>query len=50
MEKKHREKIEIKFPEELAGRRLIVLDIADEYEYMDEELIREIKSKVDHYL
>ncbi|MDB5226692.1 MAG: protein tyrosine phosphatase [Bacteroidota bacterium] len=50
MEKRHKLRIQEKFPIEAQLKEIIVLDIADEYKYMDEELIREIQSKVDHHL
>jgi protein-tyrosine phosphatase len=37
------------FPIEIEGKKIIILDIPDEYKYMDEELIEEIQSKVDNY-
>jgi len=46
MEKSHKNKITKKYKELLKGKRLIVLDIPDEYEYMDEELIKILKFKV----
>ncbi len=50
MEKYHRNKISKKFKEVLKSKRIIVLDILDEYKYMDEELIRILKNKVSRYL
>jgi protein-tyrosine phosphatase len=50
MEKKHREKIEEKYYEIVAARQLIVLDIPDEYEYMDEELVDMLRDIVESYL
>lgn len=44
MERKHQEKILIKFPEETTDTEIIVLDIPDEYKYMDKELIEELES------
>jgi len=46
MEKSHKNKITKKYKELLKGKRLIVLDIPDEYDYMDEELIKILKFKV----
>ena len=37
------------FREELAGKNMVVLGIPDDYQYMDEELISEIKNKVRPY-
>ena len=50
MENKHREILKQKFSEELKHKKIIVLDILDNYQYMDEELIEEIKSAVETYL
>lgn len=50
MEKKHREKLISKFPAETSNKEIIVLDILDNYKYMDEELIMEIKTSVAAYL
>lgn len=50
MEKKHKDIIQLKFPEETAGKKIIVLNIPDEYQYMDKYLISDLKSKVDPWL
>ena len=50
MEKSHRNKISKKFKEQLKGKRLVVLDIPDIYEYMDTELVRLLKGKVPKYV
>ena len=50
MEKKHKQRIIAKFPIETHGKTIINLDIPDEYNYMDEELVEEIKSKVNKYI
>lgn len=50
MEKKHRQLIEQRFGNGLEKQKIIVLDIPDEYQYMDEELIEELKTKVAAYL
>lgn len=39
-----------KFLTETQQKQIVVLDIPDEYGFMDEELIEEIKTKVDSYL
>ncbi len=46
MEKRHRNKLSKKFKRVLNGKRVIVLDIPDEYEFMDEALIILLKAKV----
>jgi predicted protein tyrosine phosphatase len=40
MEKKHQEILQQRFPDIMRGKKTICLDIPDEYEYMDEELVR----------
>ena len=50
MEKKHRERMIAKFPGETKTKRFIVLDIEDDYQYMDEELVEMIKVSVDPLL
>jgi predicted protein tyrosine phosphatase len=50
MEKKHKERLSGNFPMEIKNKRLVILDIPDEYEYMDEELIEMIKVSVDPHL
>jgi predicted protein tyrosine phosphatase len=46
MERSHRNRIIKKFKSHLNGKRLVVLDIPDEYEFMDPELIRILQRKV----
>ncbi|BAZ42847.1 hypothetical protein NIES4101_88170 [Calothrix sp. NIES-4101] len=46
MEKVHRQKLSQKFQPFLKGKRVICLDIPDEYDYMDADLIKILKSKV----
>jgi predicted protein tyrosine phosphatase len=50
MEHRHKQIVQQQFNNELSGKRLIVLDIADEYTYMDPELIEMIRSRVDSEL
>ncbi len=50
IEKSHRNKISKKFKVQLKGKKLAVLDIPDNYEYMDPELIKLLKSKVPRYV
>jgi predicted protein tyrosine phosphatase len=50
MEKKHRQRIVEKFSQESDGKQIIILEIRDEYGYMDPELIEEIKVKVSAHL
>ena len=50
MEKKHKQRIMEKFDSALEQKTIIVLDIPDEYQFMDQELIDDIKSSVAPYL
>lgn len=50
MEQKHKQKVLAAFPGEMKFKTLHVLDIPDDYRYMDPELIEEIKSAVDPLL
>lgn len=50
MEKRHKLWLIEKFPVETETKRIIVLDISDEYGFMDEELINDIKLSVMPYL
>lgn len=50
MEKKHKQRIRQKFGALLATKNIIVLDIPDEYQFMDPELIDSLKTSVLPYL
>jgi len=50
MEKKHKKIIEQNFQSHFDPGKIIVLDIPDEYQYMDEELILSLKTAVVPYL
>lgn len=50
MEKKHKQIIAEKFNEEIVNKRIIILDIPDDYQYMDEHLIEELRTKTQDYL
>ena len=50
MEKAHRDKLGKKFRRYLGGKRIICLDIPDEYEYMDPGLVALLKAKVSRHL
>jgi predicted protein tyrosine phosphatase len=50
MEKEHKVRLQANFRTEIQGKKLIVLEIPDDYQYMDEELISEIENKVAPYL
>lgn len=50
MEKMHREKLQKRFRQQLNGKKIVCLGIPDDYEYMDEELVRILKIKVPQFL
>ncbi|MGB7654617.1 MAG: phosphotyrosine protein phosphatase [Novosphingobium sp.] len=50
MEKHHRNKIQKRFYSALKSKRIVVLEIPDEYEFMDEGLVRLLKAKMLRYL
>jgi predicted protein tyrosine phosphatase len=49
MEKAHRNKLAKKFRAHLNGKRIICLNIPDEFEFMDPDLIRILKAKVPRF-
>ncbi|MFY8074246.1 MAG: low molecular weight protein tyrosine phosphatase family protein [Sphingorhabdus lacus] len=50
MEKQHRNKVQQRFKSALKSKRIVVLDIADEYEFMDDALIKILKEKMRRHL
>ena len=50
MEKAHRAKLAQKFRRYLGGKRVICLDIPDEYAYMDPVLVQLLQQKVPRFL
>jgi protein-tyrosine phosphatase len=50
MEEKHKQTMIEKFPFEIKQKKIIVLGIQDKYKFMDDELIEEIKIKVNKYI
>ena len=50
MEKSHKNKLTKKFKSEFKCKRLVVLDIPDEFDFMDPELVRILKAKVHRYV
>ena len=46
MEKRHKERLQQKFPEELAAKPCVCLFIADDYEFMDANLIEILRGKM----
>ena len=45
MEKVHRERLNKKFGKLLGPKKVVVLNIPDDYDYMDEELIKLLKQR-----
>ena len=50
MEKKHRRILEENFPEALVGKRIICLNIPDEYRYMEPALMDELKAGLSQHV
>lgn len=50
MEKKHKAKLSEKFGRHLNGKRVVCLDIPDEYEFMQPELVALLETKAGRYL
>ena len=46
MERSHRNRVQKRFKRHLSGKRIVVLDIPDEYEFMEPALIELLKRKV----
>ncbi len=50
MEKRHRQRLRDRFDDVLRDKQIVVLDIEDDYQYMDEDLIMALKAGVEPYL
>ena len=50
MEKKHKQRLVAQFSRVLIGKEIVVLDIPDDYQYMDPDLIEILRCKVEPYL
>jgi predicted protein tyrosine phosphatase len=50
MERKHKEIICQKFPASLENKQIVILNIADDYTYADEELVQILRGLLDEYL
>ena len=50
MEPRHRDRLHAKFRQQLVGKRVICLHIADTYDYMDDALIARLTALVDSHL
>lgn len=49
MEKSHKNKLSKKFREHLKNKKIVVLGIPDEYDYMQPELVQLLKAVVPRY-
>ncbi|RYG23894.1 MAG: phosphotyrosine protein phosphatase [Burkholderiales bacterium] len=50
MEKTHRKRLSTRFRKHLGGKRVVCLDIPDDYEYMQPELIQLLEAKAGRFL
>jgi predicted protein tyrosine phosphatase len=50
MERTHRNKVQSKFRAQLKDKRLVVLDIPDDFEFMDPALVALLKSRMRRWL
>lgn len=50
MEKVHRNRLSARFRRHLNGKRIVCLDIPDEYAYMQPELVRLLEAKAGRFL
>ena len=50
MEHKHKDRLKAQYNKLLQHKKVIVLNIPDEYQYMDEELVNLIEASVEEYL
>jgi predicted protein tyrosine phosphatase len=50
MEKRHKERLQQNFAEAVIDKQIIILDIEDNYQYMDEELVDILPTSVEPYL
>lgn len=48
--KKYRQKLLYQFPAEMTDKKVAILEIEDEYKYMNKELIEIIKLSIEPYL
>lgn len=46
MEKKHKVRLQEKFKTVISSKKIIVLDIPDEYQYMDDELVQTLRDSL----
>jgi predicted protein tyrosine phosphatase len=46
MEKRHKERLQQKYPEEMAAKTCVCLFISDDYEFMDPQLVKILRVKM----
>ena len=49
-EKKHLRRMQERYGQELCGKKVIMMNVPDEYEYMDEELQKILRGFAEEYL
>ena len=50
MERAHRSKLSTKFRVQMAGKRIVCLEIPDDFDYMEPALVELLKARVPKYL
>jgi predicted protein tyrosine phosphatase len=50
MEKRHKQRLQDRFDQLLRDKKIVILDVEDNYQYMDEELIETLRISVTPYL
>lgn len=50
MEKSHLDRIRRKYPEAVRDKRIVCLHIPDEYDYMDTQLLEELRAKLESHV
>lgn len=50
MEKRHRTRLATRFARHLKGKRVVCLDIPDDYGFMQPELVQLLQAKAGHFL
>jgi len=50
MERMHRNKVQKRYPRALKDKRIVCLDIPDDYDFMDAELVRILESRMARFL
>ena len=46
MEKRHKQILQQRFNDDISGKRVVCLDIPDDYEFMDEDLVMTLKDRL----